>query len=182
MSAWVKSEKVVGPSGLWMRVDGPSRDASKPLAADAMQDRGIVGTRDWQKYEIVLDVPTESVEIAFGAHLSGGGTLWIDDVQFQGVNDHVPVTGPGTVASVPRAKNLDFENARVPPEEALRDGQRSQIEANVPLPVDFNGILARDLAATSPWCGRRRRWRSTSRCSETARRRWALPIPSSTSG
>ena len=147
MSAWVRSEKVVGHSGLWMRVDGPSLDASKPLATDTMQDRGIVGTRDWQKYEIVLDVPTESVDLAFGAHLSGGGTLWIDDVQFEGVNERVPVTGPTTAVSAPQPKNLDFENARVPPADAWRVVQRSQIEANVPPPVDFNGILTRDLSS-----------------------------------
>ncbi|HTB61813.1 MAG TPA: hypothetical protein VLC06_28330 [Polyangia bacterium] len=146
MSAWVRSEKVVGPSGLWMRVDGPGGDATKPLAVDTMQGRGIVGTRDWQRYEIVLDVPTESVDIAYGAHLSGGGTLWIDDVQFEGVNDGVAVTAP-TVASAPRAKNLDFENVRLPPEDGLRGVQRSQIEAHVPPRVDFNGILTRDLSS-----------------------------------
>jgi hypothetical protein len=147
MSAWVRSEKVVGPSGLWMRVDGPSGDATRPLAVDTMKDRGIVGTRDWQKYEIVLDVPTESVDIAFGAHLSGGGTLWIDDVQFEGVNEGVPVTGPNTAGAAPRAKNLDFENVQMPPGDPLRAVQRSQIEANVPAPVDFNGILTRDLGS-----------------------------------
>src|SRR5580704_15950144 len=146
MSAWVRSEKVVGPSGLWMRVDGPGGDATKPLAVDTMQGRGIVGTRDWQRYEIVLDVPAESVDIAYGAHLSGGGTLWVDDVHFEGVNDAVPVTAP-TVASAPRAKNLDFENVRLPPEDGLRGVQRSQIEAHVPPRVDFNGILTRDLSS-----------------------------------
>lgn len=147
MSAWVKSDKVVSHSGLWMRVDGPSGDASKPLASDAMQDRGIVGTRDWQKYEIVLDVPTESVDIAFGAHLSGSGTLWIDDVHFEGVDARVPVTKPNPAAPPPRATNLDFENVQAAPEDALRDNQRSHIEAHVPPPVDFNGMLTRDLSS-----------------------------------
>jgi len=147
MSAWVKAEKVVSHSGLWMRVDGPSGDTTRPLASDAMQDRGIVGTRDWQKYEIVLDVPPESVDIAFGAHLSGAGTLWIDDVQFEGVDDRVPVTRPNPAAPPPRAKNLDFENAQVAPQDGLRDIQRSHIEAHVPPPIDFNGILTRDLSS-----------------------------------
>lgn len=147
MSAWIKSEKVVSHSGLWMRVDGSNGDASKPLASDTMQDRGIVGTRDWQKYEIVLEVPTEAVDIAFGAHLSGSGTLWIDDVHFEGVNDSVPVTRANPVAPPPRAKNLDFEDTRAAPEDALRDIQRSHIEAHVPPPVDFNGMLTRDLSS-----------------------------------
>src|SRR5262249_52238136 len=55
MSAWVKTEDVKY-SGLWMRVDGPAHDPTKPLTVDVMSSRPIVGTHDWQRYEIVLDV------------------------------------------------------------------------------------------------------------------------------
>jgi hypothetical protein len=108
MSAWVKCENVVRRSGLWMRIDGPSGDPSKPLASDAMQGRGIVGTRDWQRYEIVLEVAPEAVDIAFGADLSGGGILWVDDVHLEEVG--APTAGPSTGGPGPRPKNLDFED------------------------------------------------------------------------
>ena len=110
MSAWVKTENVASHAGLWMRVDGPSQDAAKPLASDAMQNRGLVGTHDWQKYEIVLDIASEAVDIAFGAHLSGGGTIWVDDIQFETLGDRVPAGGPRTAGSASAPKNLDFED------------------------------------------------------------------------
>jgi hypothetical protein len=110
MSAWVKCENVARRSGLWMRIDGPSGDPSKPLASDAMQGRGIVGTRDWQRYEIVLEVAPEATDIAFGADLSGGGILWVDDVQLDEVGDRAATAGPRTPSPAPRPKNLDFED------------------------------------------------------------------------
>jgi hypothetical protein len=110
LSAWVKTEGVASHSGLWMRVDGPSGDATKPLASDAMQDRGITGTRDWRAYEIILDVATDAVDIAYGTHLSGSGTLWIDDMDLEEVSDRVPAMRPRTVGSSPLPKNLDFED------------------------------------------------------------------------
>lgn len=132
MSAWVRSENVARHSGLWMRVDGPGGDPSKPLAADAMQDRGIVGTHDWQRYEIILDVAPEAADIAYGAHLSGDGTLWIDDVQLEEVSDRVPVTGPHTPPS--------------DTERVFQEIQRSHIDGNVPDAADFERFLRRDLA------------------------------------
>jgi hypothetical protein len=110
MSAWVKCENVVRRSGLWLRIDGPSGDPSKPLASDAMQGRGIVGTRDWQRYEIVLAVAPDAVNIAFGADLSGSGILWLDDVQLEELGDGAPAAGPHSGGPGPRPKNLDFED------------------------------------------------------------------------
>jgi hypothetical protein len=108
LSAWVRAENVLGRhAGLWMRVDGPSGDPRKALAFDAMNDRAIVGTRDWQRYEIVLDVANDAVDIAFGAHLSGSGTIWVDDVELEEVggdaaDSHGPALAPGPL-------NLSFE-------------------------------------------------------------------------
>ena len=62
MIGYAKSEGVelytreFGWAGLWMRVDGPQ--LYRPLAFDNMVNRPIHGSADWQKYEIVLDVPT----------------------------------------------------------------------------------------------------------------------------
>jgi hypothetical protein len=111
MSAWVKT-KDVKYGGLWLRVDGPTHDPSKPLTVDAMSDRPIAGTRDWQMYQIVLDVPADAGDIAFGAHLSGDGTLWVDDFRFEEVPTTVPLTSPAatTPPLSPEPQNLNFES------------------------------------------------------------------------
>ena len=93
-SGWMKSEKVEGDTswaGLWMRVDGKD---DKVLSFDNMQDRGVKGTTDWKKYEVVLDVPTDATGFCFGFLLAGKGTLWGDDLSFEVVDkDKVKTTG-----------------------------------------------------------------------------------------
>lgn len=66
-SAVVKSADVENWAGLWMRIDGPFE---RSLGFDNMQNRSIKGTTNWQKYGVVLDVPMESINIAFGILLS----------------------------------------------------------------------------------------------------------------
>ena len=73
-----------------MRVDGP--EEGKSLRFDNMQSRPIKGTTDWHQYEVVLDVPSESVNIAFGILLYGKGQAWLSDVQFDEVGLEVAVT------------------------------------------------------------------------------------------
>lgn len=79
-SAFVKTKKVTGWAGLWMKVEGAGHDS---LGFDNMEDRPINGTTDWKQYEIILDVPEDSKLIAFGILLKGGGSVWIDDVKFE---------------------------------------------------------------------------------------------------
>ena len=78
-----------GTAELWMRVDGEG----VVLTSDYMQNRPLMGTRDWAREEIVLDVPQTAVGITFGFLLSGSGQVWLDDVQMEVVGDDVPVTG-----------------------------------------------------------------------------------------
>lgn len=75
MSGYIKVENVAGWASLWMRVDGPE--------GETMQDRPVTGTTDWEKFEIILDVPQDSVKIAFGVLLEGAGQVWVDDFQFR---------------------------------------------------------------------------------------------------
>jgi hypothetical protein len=103
LSAWVKSDAMVRYAGLWLRIDAPDQEPTHALASDAMQSRPISGTRDWRRYEIVLDVAPTAADIAFGAHLSGSGTIWVDDFQIEIVDASVPVTNHS------RPRNLDFE-------------------------------------------------------------------------
>ncbi len=93
MSGWAKANGVTDWAGLWMRVDGPdTRKTQRSLSFDNMENRPIKGTSGWTRYEIVLDVPAESVEIAFGILLQGGGEVWLDDVQFAKVGNTIPTT------------------------------------------------------------------------------------------
>jgi hypothetical protein len=105
-SAYVKSEGIEAWAGLWMRIDGPEQ---RLLGFDNMQNRPIKGTTDWQKYDVVLDVPPESVNIAFGILLEGKGQAWLSDVQFEEVGPDVSTTsleGHGELPDTPG--NLDF--------------------------------------------------------------------------
>ena len=75
-----------------------------------MQDRPIKGTSDWKRYEIVLDVPEQAQEIAFGLLLTGGGQVWMDDLKFEVVGKDVATTGPSsTKGALAGPTNLNFE-------------------------------------------------------------------------
>ena len=104
-SAYVKSEEVKNWAGLWMRVDGVEKGTS--LSFDNMQNRPIKDTTDWQRYEIVLDVPQDSTNIAFGILLDGSGQVWLSDIQFAEVGTDVPVTDLSK-SSPDQPENLDF--------------------------------------------------------------------------
>jgi hypothetical protein len=112
LSAFVKSENVAsGWAGLWLRIDGaPQGQNQTPTVQgfDNMQRRPIKGTTDWTRADIVLDVPSEAIDLAFGILLAGDGEVWLDDVTFEVVPLSVPVTG--TAARVNTSpSNLDFE-------------------------------------------------------------------------
>jgi beta-lactamase regulating signal transducer with metallopeptidase domain len=105
-SAAVKSEEVNDWAGLWMRVD----QGSAMLAFDNMWDRPIKGATNWQKYQVVLDVPKDATGIAFGVLLSKSGTVWLNNVKFESVGTDVPTTGKA-MAQLPKGPtNLNFEN------------------------------------------------------------------------
>lgn len=94
MSGYLKTRNVATWAGLWFRVD--NKEAGQFLSFDNMHDgkpdRSIKGTTDWTKYEIVLDVSNQSVNMAFGAILVGTGQLWFDEVEFEIVDKTVPTT------------------------------------------------------------------------------------------
>jgi hypothetical protein len=91
---------------MWMRVDGA--DPQKTLAFDNMDWRPVQGTTPWRRYEIVLDVPKESIGIAYGFFLMQKGKVWGDGFKFERVDTSVPTTAAPAV--MPRAPvNSDFE-------------------------------------------------------------------------
>lgn len=103
LSALLRSEHA-GSAQMWMRIDGSGEHA---LGFDNMDDRPLKGDRDWQRCDIVLDVPDEAKSIAFGFFISGTGKVWADGFKLETVGHDVPTTN-----KVPpyrdRPANLDF--------------------------------------------------------------------------
>ena len=111
MSAWMKTENA-DSAQLWMRLDGENR----MLGFDNMDNRAVKGTADWKRYEIILDVPEKTVNIAFGALVAGKGQAWVDDFQFEVVGKDVPTTN------------------MLPPEEMNKEQEQKQ-----PVNLNFEG-------------------------------------------
>jgi hypothetical protein len=111
-TAIVRTEQVV-VAGIWMRVDLPDR---REGAYDNMSDRPIRGTTPWMRYSVVLDVPTDATELAFGLLVAGGGSAWIDDVRLQVVDATVQVTAMAPLDYPESPANLDFEDEPRPPD------------------------------------------------------------------
>jgi hypothetical protein len=108
--AQLKSVDVVDWSGLWMRVSGPpEKDGGqrKRLRFDNMRNRAVKGTTDWTRYDIVLDVPEEAVEIALGFFLVGAGKVWMSTPSLEEVTSAVPVTS-STGSNLPNEPQLDL--------------------------------------------------------------------------
>lgn len=113
MSGYLKTQDVADWSGFWFRIDG--KESNRALGFDDMhdgkKDRSVKGTTDWTKYEIVLDVPLEASNLAYGALLAGTGKIWFDNITFEVVDNSVETTGEGKEKLMPikSPANLDFE-------------------------------------------------------------------------
>jgi len=121
LTAIIRTEQAAY-AALWMRVDLPGRQEG---AFDNMSDRPIRGTTPWMRYSVVLDIPEDATELAFGLLLAGGGTAWIDDVRLQTVDSSVPVTALPRLDYPEKPSNLDFEDeprAPDPPGKAVSNG------------------------------------------------------------
>jgi hypothetical protein len=106
LSGLVKSEKVPGWAGLWMRVD----NEKSPVAFDNMENRAIKGTTGWQRYDVVLGVPKDATTISFGILLAGSGVVWLNGTKFDVVDADVPVTNTGEKVLPEKPINLEFAN------------------------------------------------------------------------
>ena len=105
LSGYVRSEDVTGAAGLWMCVGGSSycdrhstayahNYCSMPCEnADNMENRRMVGTEDWTRCEIVVDVPDGASNISYGARLFGAGQIWFENLRIDVVGRNVKTTG-----------------------------------------------------------------------------------------
>jgi hypothetical protein len=65
----------------------------------------VKGNTEWTKYEIVLEVPETTKNIAFGALLHGTGQIWFDNLNFEVADNSVP----STKKPKEEPTNLNFE-------------------------------------------------------------------------
>jgi hypothetical protein len=87
MSAWMKTESV-DAAHLWLRLDAERAT----VGFDNMDNRAVKGTSQWQRYDLTLDVPAETVNVAFGVFVVGRGEAWVDDFRFEVVGAEVATT------------------------------------------------------------------------------------------
>lgn len=107
LSGYIKSEDIKGWSGIWMRIDGEN---NQQLGFDNMLGREIKGTTDWRKYDVVLDIPSNSKTINYGVLLGGKGKVWFDNFNLEEVDKSVQVTNLMKENKLPNKPiNLDFE-------------------------------------------------------------------------
>ena len=90
LSGYIRTINSARWTGMWMRVDGD--EIGKSLQFDNMGKRPVKGSTDWQKYEIVLDVPSNSRGIYYGVLIEGTGEAKISDLTFEIVDSGVAST------------------------------------------------------------------------------------------
>lgn len=105
-SGYIKTENVTnGYAGLWMRID-------PQIGFDNMSDRGITGTTDWKKYELILPLdPQRTDRIIIGGLLVGKGKMWLDNL-------HVSIDG----------KNLDNKHLKIYTKETFPAGKDKEFD------------------------------------------------------
>jgi hypothetical protein len=130
MSAWVRTENA-DSAQLWLRLDS----AKGMVGFDNMDNRPVRGTVDWKKYEIVLDVPANTVNVAFGALLAGKGQAWVDDFVFEVV---------GNILTTEQTKGGDETPAsdKYPAQPINLNFEEDQVTG-----AEYESNLARDKAA-----------------------------------
>lgn len=98
---------------MWLRIDPIKSPSSEYF--DNMGNRPIKGTTNWKKYEIILDIPTNSNSLNFGVLIYGTGKVWFDNLSFEIVeestekfNDSLNIGISNKLLHKPT--NHDFEN------------------------------------------------------------------------
>lgn len=114
LTGYVTTNSDVKWAMLWLRVD----KAGDKFRLDNMEERSLKGKRDWTKCELVLNVPLDAVNIAFGGMMSGPGQMWFSNLTLEIALDAEKETGDmNEDASGPLAQtivvndtpvNLDF--------------------------------------------------------------------------
>jgi hypothetical protein len=117
-SAFLAGRDVVGGAGLIFRADDSEGNI---VAYNFTGQPTLKGSQPWSYDTVIVDVPESATRLYYGAWLApGGGSLWVDTMEFFVVDNSFPVTHPPPARanksgaplvhqppSVP--SNLDFE-------------------------------------------------------------------------
>jgi hypothetical protein len=71
---------------LSVKIDGLYHDI---LRFDDMYGRNLTGTKDWDRYKVVTDVPQDSSYIEIGISMRGIGQVWISDAKLEETTDEI---------------------------------------------------------------------------------------------
>ena len=83
LSAWIRTAQVTG-AGAQLTV--LSRNGRSAIIEHAfMDDPGVTGTQEWQRYALRMKVSKDAARVEIGAMLMGPGTMWLDDVSLRAV-------------------------------------------------------------------------------------------------
>jgi RNA polymerase sigma factor (sigma-70 family) len=106
LNGWIKIEDVSDGAQLWMRVDGKERGG---IQFDNMQNRAPKGTKEWEEYSVVLDVPESAAAINYGFFVNGKGRMWVNGLVVEKVGSDVPSTNLDFARTLPKTpQNLGF--------------------------------------------------------------------------
>jgi C-terminal processing protease CtpA/Prc len=105
LTGFIKTENVTGGyAGLWLRLD-PS------IAFNNMSQNGVMGTTDWKKYEITLDMkPEKTKQIVVGGLLVGKGKMWLDNLEVTIDGQSIEGLTPFARTLLPAEKDKEFDN------------------------------------------------------------------------
>jgi bifunctional DNase/RNase len=69
------------------------------------------GTADWQRQELVVDIPQDASKIEFMLEIQDKGSLWLSGIQLEQVDQSVPLTLFYHVPQLAKMQNLDFRQS-----------------------------------------------------------------------
>ena len=82
LSGWIRTENITeGHANLWIRVDGGQDGESVMLAIDNMAEELAVGSQDWARYSVELNIDEAATSATFGVMHQGNGTAWYDNLE-----------------------------------------------------------------------------------------------------
>ena len=127
LSGYLKTRDAVRAQ-MWMRVDAADRNV---VSFDNMDDRPITGTTNWARYEIVLDVPANSVDVAFGFLLTKSGQVWGSNFKLEKIDTSVSVTSAGPSMLPKEPMNLDFGTTPDSKSSSTPEGQSTALDSHL---------------------------------------------------
>ena len=111
LSALLRGRNVARWSGLWMRIEGVVGSRRRVLALDNMRDRPVLGTTEWTRHAVVLDVPEDAAQIVFGFLLAGAGQIWAADLRLEQASPGETSTGLEFLRSHPGTRDFAWPGA-----------------------------------------------------------------------